>query len=168
MFITIEDGADPIMKKVIGAKSMEVKKIMNPEAEVLASTGDKNKVLGMAKDWLRNKGVDVDSIIDEKEKESKGELYIFSKQGIQFEREAILSENSRVDFKVSDVLIECKAGSFSKREMLRQIKKYKKDYEKVKAIIIVSPAYMKHFKLKETPVYIVNTSDSSLLMEGLT
>ncbi len=203
MFITIEDGADPIMKKVIGAKSMEAKKILSPEAKVLASTGDKNKVLGMAKEWLRNKGVDVDKIIEKKEKEIKGELYInppregmagydiwsllkghvlstnnekdlqeeveeiLSKKRIEFEREAMISKDSRVDFKAGDVLIECKAGSFSKRNMLRQIKKYKKDCEEAKAVIVVSPSPMKHFKLKNLPIYMVNTSDSSLMMGGL-
>lgn len=203
MFITIEDGADPVMKKVIGAKSLEAKKIMSPEAEILASTGDKNKILGLAKEWLKSKGVDVDTIIDKKEKENRGELCIdppkegivgydiwdllkksvlsvkdevdlqeeieelFIKNNIVFEREFYISEDSRVDFKVGNVLVECKAGSFRKREMLRQIKRYVSDYKEVEAIIVVSPNYMKHFKIKEVPVYMVNTSDSSLLIEGL-
>ena len=30
-----------------------------PEAEVLASTGDTHKIQGLAREWLKNKGVDV-------------------------------------------------------------------------------------------------------------
>lgn len=203
MFVTIEDGADPIMKKVIGNKAMEAKKILNPEAEVLANTGDKNKILGLAKEWLKNKGVDVDTIIKKKEKENKGELHIaapkegeqgyqiwdlltkqilstndetnlqeeiesiFVKQGIEFKREFALSKNSRVDFKIGKILVECKAGKFNKRDMLRQIKKYKRDYQEAQAIIVVTPNYMKHFQLKGFPVYVVNTANTSLLIEGL-
>ncbi len=202
MFITIEDGADPIMKKVIGKKALEAKKILSPEAELLTQTSDHNQIQSMAREWLKTKGVDVDSIVEKREKESKGELYIqppkegkvydiwsllkksilsvnderslqeeietlFTRENIEFEREVNLSKNSRVDFKVGDILLECKAGSFSKRNMLRQIKKYKKDYEKTESIIIVVPAPMKHFQIKGLPVYIVNTSDSSLMVEGL-
>src|SRR5262249_34356943 len=50
-------------------------------------------------------------------------------------------------------LIECKAGNFSKTEMLKQIKRYKHDDENVAAIIIVTPAPLRHFSLGGTPVY---------------
>jgi len=202
MFITIEDGSDPIMKKVIGKKSMEAKRILSPEAEILSQTSDPNKIQSMAKEWLKGKGVDVDSIVDKREKESKGELYIeppkegkvfdlwsilkksilsvndeiklqeeiellLTKENIKFEREAYLSKNSRVDFKVGNILLECKAGSFSKRNMMRQIKRYKSDFKETEAIIVICPAPIKHFQIKQLPVYIVNTSDSSLLIGGL-
>lgn len=203
MFITIDDGSDPVMKKVIGAKSMEAKKILSPEAQVLATNGDKNKVLGLAKEWLKKKGVDVDTIIEEKEKQTSGEMFIgdpqegmvgfevwnliknsilsvndeldlqneiedlLTNKGISYDREFSLSKQSRVDFKVGSIFIECKAGSFSKRNMLRQIKRYKNESEDIKAMIVVTPNYMKNFKLKDLPVYMINTSDSSLLMGGL-
>jgi hypothetical protein len=97
-FITIDDGADPIMKRVIGDK---------------------------------------------------------------------VSDRSRVDFRVGNTLIECKAGKFSKTEMLKQIKRYKEDDEQVSAIIIVTPAPLRHFSLGGVPVYTVNVSNSSLMVGGL-
>ncbi len=203
MFITIDDGADPVMKKVIGKKSMEAKKILNPEAQVLAQIGDKNQILGLAKEWLKKNGIEVDKIIEDKEKESSGEKFIndplegmegfnvweiiknnilsvnneldlqneieelLSNKGISYEREFRISSKSIVDFKVGNIFIECKAGSFSKRNMLRQLKRYKKESKNLKAMIVVTPNYMKSFKLKNLPVYMINTSDSALLMEGL-
>lgn len=84
-----------------------------------------------------------------------------------YQREVRLSEQSRVDFRIGNTLIECKAGKFSKTEMLKQIKRYKHDDEHVEAIIIVTRAPLRHFALENTPVYTVNISNSSLMIEGL-
>src|SRR5262249_48994031 len=145
-FITINDGADPIMKQVIGSKVTESSKIMNPEGEMLAAVSDEQHIRNMAKAWLRSKGEDVDAIISRNEQEERGDLFIdppapgsdahriwtlltkkifpttierelqneietlLRDDHLPYEREARLSEQSRVDFRIGSILIECKAG----------------------------------------------------------
>ena len=203
MFVTIEDGSDPIMKRVIGNKAIEAKKIISSEAEILYSANDNQQILHLAKEWLKMKGVDVESILKKKEQEASGELFIdapiegmagfglwnllrkqflnandelelqeqigriLTENKITFKREFILSDKSRVDFKVGSILIECKAGKFNKREMLAQIKRYQKECSELDAIVIVTPNLMRHFKIRETPIYVINTGDSNLMVEGL-
>jgi superfamily II DNA or RNA helicase len=199
LFVTIEDGADPIMKKVLGAKTSEAKQILHPEAEALTVTSDTDHIYTMAKEWLRSKGTDVDRIIVERQAEQQGELFIaaptkgtaahriwtlltesvyatnhedllqeeiirtFEEANIPYEREVRLSEESRVDFKVGHILIECKAGRFNKKNLLRQIKRYKRDYPAAEAIMIITPENLKHFQLEGLAIYTVNTSNASLL-----
>jgi superfamily II DNA or RNA helicase len=203
IFVTINDGADPFMKKVIGLKATEAKQIINPDAEVLASGGGADRVLGLAKDWLVRQGEDVEKILDDKAAESRGELFIPApKQGdavfelwdllrsatlnpnseadmqgqveallrdgdYDYVREAVLSERSRVDFRVGNVLVECKVDGFNKRSLLRQLKRYLADCPETEAIIALTPEFMNNFKLKGVPVYSINVSDNSLLMSGL-
>lgn len=203
MFITINDGADPHMKKVIGMKATESKNIMNPEADVLSTAGGSERILNMAKDWLKSQGEDVDKILKDKETEDTGKLFISNpKQGdpahtvwdllskaafnpnaenemqlqiekvlreamIPYEREFYISKRSRVDFKVKGILIECKAKGFNKRSLLRQIKRYIKDYPAVKAVIVITPDLIRSFSMKGIPVYAINVSDKSLLIGGL-
>ena len=203
IFVTIEDGADPIMKKVLGKKTSEARQIMNPEADVLAVRTDTESVYTMAKEWLRSKGTDVDAILDEKDAEQRGELFIppppkstkvhrvwsllcasayatnhedqmqeeiertFTEAGVDYEREVRLSQDSRVDFKIGDILVECKAGTFSKKSMLRQIKRYKRDHPTVEAIVVITPESLRHFQLDGIPVYTINTSNASLLAGAL-
>ena len=203
LFVTIEDGADPVMKKVLGKKTSESRQIMNAEAEVLAVTNDTENIYNMAKEWLRSKGTDVDAIIGQREAEQRGELFIpapakntvvhriwslltasafstnhesllqqeieqtLTEAGVRFERETQLSPESRADFKIGNILVECKAGTFSKKNMLRQIKRYKRDYPNVEAIMIVTPESLRHFQLDGIPVYTVNTSNASLLVGAL-
>lgn len=200
IFVTIEDGADPTMKKVIGAKATEGKQIINPEGEVLAATEDTEKILPLAKDYLKRQGEDVDTILKTSQAEKKDELFIppptkdqpayevwslISRRSfnpnneekmqteiaatlkgakIRFEHEAWLSNKSRVDFKVGDILIECKEKGFNKKDLLRQVRRYLKDAQKTKAIIVVTSDKLNHFQIKETPVYTVNVSDNSLLI----
>lgn len=175
---------------------------MSPESEILHSENDNRKVLSLAKAWLEKQGVDVNTILEHKEKEAEGELYIseptegksfellnilksqvlnandeealqesiaklLKQKNINFEKEFIISKKSRVDFKINNILIECKAGSFNKRGLLRQVKRYREEYKEVEAIIIVTPSMMRHFSIKNTPIYIINTTNSSLMVEGL-
>lgn len=203
LFVTIEDGADPVMKKVIGKKASEAKKIVEQEKLVTDYIQDSHKISNLAKDWLNKKGYNVDKILDDKEKEKRGEKLInlpspdtderklidclqnsvsdvadedtlqkevenmLKNYQFKYDREFELSERSRVDFRVNDILVECKAGQFNKKSMLRQIKRYISDYPQSKSIIVVAPDFMHHFKLKDVNVYFVNTSDSSLRMGGL-
>jgi hypothetical protein len=102
------------------------------------------------------------------ERELQHEIEVlFREAGLPYEREVQLSKQSRVDFRIGNTLVECKAGKFSKTEMLKQIKRYKHDDERVEAIIIVTPAPLRHFTLGGVPVYTVNISNSSLMVEGL-
>lgn len=203
IFVTINDGADPYMKKVIGMKATEANQIINPESDVLATGGGSDRIRTMAKEWLKTQGEDVDGILKEKELENKGELFIappepenpsyeiwnlLSKSAfnpnaeiemqlqieqvlrhaqIQYDREAILSKRSRVDFKCNDILIECKSKGFNKRSLLRQVKRYIMDYPNTKAVIIVTPDVIRNFKIRNVPVYAINVSDNSLLIGGL-
>lgn len=202
IFVTIEDGADPFMKKVIGLKSTEAKQIINPDSQVLA-TSDNERILSLAKDYLRRRGEDVDGLLKARETERSGELYIdppkpddnaylvfellnksvfdisvegllqkqieelFKKNNIVFEREFKLSDRSRVDFKVGETLVECKARGFSKVNLLKQIKRYQIDYPLVKAIIVITPEKLRNFSMNKVPVYCINVSNQSLLMGGL-
>ncbi len=202
-FITIDDGADPMMKRVIGDKATQSSKIMSPEAEILAAVSDEQHIYSMAKEWLRSKGADVDAIIATHEQEERGELFIdppaqgteahtvwtllknkifsttierelqheiavaFTTAGLAHEREVILSEQSRVDFRVGNVLIECKAGKFSKTEMLKQIRRYRYEDKSVAALVLVTPAPLRHFTLEGLPVYTVNITNNSLMVGGL-
>ena len=203
MFVTINDGADPHMKKVIGLKATESRNIMNPEADVLATAGGSERILNMAKDWLKSQGEDVDKILKDKETEDKGKLFIappkdgevpykvwnllsraafnpsseiemqlqiekvLRENRIPYEREACLSKRSRADFKIDEILIECKAKGVNKQGLLRQIKRYMADFPDVKAVIVITPDLIRSFSMKGTPVYAINVSDNSLLIGGL-
>ena len=202
-FVTINDGSDPMMKKIIGMKASEARQIMNPDQLFLTSAVAKDKMLSMAREYLMNKGVDVDTLLAKRAKERKGELFIdppapgtkafevfsllsngiynptdegamqneiettFKKAGINYNREVNISKESRVDFLVDNVIVECKVRGAQKTKLLRQIKKYKKDYPPVEAIIILTPDMIRHFSLEGTHIYAVNVSDDSLLMSGL-
>jgi len=202
-FVTINDGADPHMKKIIGMKATEAKQILSPHAVFATSGAGREKMLNMARDYLTAKGVDVDSLLSKRDKERKGELFIdppkpgepafeafsiisneilnpkdeekmqreieeaFRRARLVYEREVRISDKSRADFMVNDVIIECKVRGFQKMAMLRQIKRYKREYPAVKAIIVVTPDLIRHFSLEGTPVYAINVSDAALMMGGL-
>jgi hypothetical protein len=53
----------------------------------------------------------------------------------------------------------------ARREELRKVRSDGR--HKVEAIIIVTPAPLRHFQLGPTPVYTINIADSSLMIEGL-
>jgi hypothetical protein len=57
---------------------------MNPEAEILAAVSDDDRIYCMAKEWLQSKGEDVDTIIEQKEREDRGELFIEKVSGLKF------------------------------------------------------------------------------------
>ncbi len=51
--------------------------------------------------------------------------------------------------------------------MLKQIKRYKYDDPTLQAMVLVTPAPLRHFTLGGIPVYTVNISNSSPIVEGL-
>lgn len=203
VFITINDGADPFMKKIIGKKATEAKQIINPEADVIANTGDSERILNLAKDYLRRQGEDVNAILNKKTSEDRGDLIIpppklgedvhelwrtlssaafnpnsedvmqsqvekvLKDKNILYEREVYLSKRSRVDFKVNDILVECKVAGFNKRSLLRQIKRYIVDCPNAKAVVALTPEQMNNFTIRDVPIYTINVSDNSLLIGGL-
>jgi len=46
------------------------------------------------------------------------------------------------------------------------VKKYLADFPDAEAIIILTPKPIRSFRLRGVPVYSINMSDKSLLMEG--
>lgn len=77
VFVTINDGADPHMKEVIGLKSAEAHKILNPESKpnVLASGGE-NKISDLARKYLESKGEDVERILEKKKRDKEEGILI--------------------------------------------------------------------------------------------
>lgn len=203
IFITIDDGADPFMKEVIGEKIDQQSKIMSAEASVISDTVKDEHLKSMAREFLKSKGMNIEKIEAEKKVELKGELFInedlqdketkeifdlirknakyfkdekelqdyienlLYKNNISYKREFKISKKSFVDFNVQNILIECKVKGFSKREMLKQIRRYKYEHPETKSIIIITPKPFRHFRIDDVPVYAIDFSNASLLMNNL-
>jgi len=193
IFITIEDGSDPMMVETIGLKAAEAGKIINPTSDkfIAPAYSDKKRVSEMARDYLRKRGHDVldtsfvklkedsteahtcsildDLTLDVQEEDvMQKQIYEALNDVFSVEREKRISKKSRLDFLIEDnIIVECKVKGSSRTDMLRQIKRYKKEFPVVKCIILVAPYKLKTFEIDGVPVYSVNAAKNSLLIEGL-
>lgn len=75
-FVTINDGSDPIMKKILGLKASEASQIIDPDAQRLLTSGTTDRVKELAKQYLKERGVDAERIIKDREREKAGEAHI--------------------------------------------------------------------------------------------
>lgn len=191
-YLTIADGADPFMMKVLNVKRSQHDGVVegkNADVEILKDVGPGNdRIQEMAREYLASIGEEAPTIVEEKGllgevaialrklridmntenemQESVSKVLPDLLPGSQIEKEYRLSARSRLDFLVSKgdekVAIECKIESTKRAEVYRQVRRYVEE-AKVTSVVLYAPWQgVPSFVVDGTPVIVVDPSLTAL------
>lgn len=191
-YLTIPDGSDPVMQRVIGDKRSQHDGVIEGstgEAKVLEGTAAwAERVRDMAKEYLTSIGEVVPEQVAEtgllgevaaalrrvrvstnSEEEMQAGLWSVLPRLLPdatVEREVKISKRSRLDFRVTRgderVAIECKAHQHDRQSAYRQVRRYVEEAGASSVVLFAPWPGIGSFSIEGTPVVVVDPSVQAL------
>lgn len=191
-YLTIADGADPFMMKVLNVKRSQHDGVVegkNADVEILKDVSPgTDRIKEMAREYLASIGEEAPVIVEEiglmgevaralrkirvstntevEMQESVNSVLPGMLPDSQVEREFKMSARSRLDFLVSKgdekVAIECKINSTKRAEVYRQVRRYVEDAQVTSVVLYAPWQGVPSFVVDGIPVIIVDPSLTAL------
>jgi superfamily II DNA or RNA helicase len=183
IFVVVNDGSDPPMLEILGVKKDQLNGI-NDLIGAESTEVPQSRILNLAADFLQKhklgmfagqtaKSEAIAKIeasiasatyptMDEKVMQDALEPRLKAlalTEGWEFTREAVLDEDSTIDFKFGRVGLECKIQG-DKSEVYRQVRRYLAHLD---SIILLCPWMLNDFEIDGKSVHVISTAHLALM-----
>lgn len=185
VYVTVQDGADPPMMEVLGLKRDQAGGIVDLRDGDTPAEVPQGRLLAMAEDYLVRRGLGMFAArrrpapalatavtecvarlrLPWREKAMQDLLEgplsdVAAERGLVLGREVVLSPESRIDFQIGRVGIECKVDG-DRMQVYRQVKRYL-EHDALEALVLVCPWPIPDFVIGDKPVIVACTTQAVL------